>query len=197
MNVLFWEWRDFQVSFSGRDMSRNVWNRSSGSSMVDMGISSNIMKYPSPKCYMIFLDMIIYNDTLHWSDISLNRDLLNKLDIITVFGVITLLWGVSIWHLQQLQLANRRRLLLRTPDPVLYGTCICSNFEKKKEIWLSPMTKAPTPTVQYKIIVTTQTTSQKTLITQQIRTDLGRLVGVTTATPLVWLNRFSSAQPSY
>ena len=32
--------------------------------MVDMGISSNIMKSPSPKSYMPFLDMTIYNDIL-------------------------------------------------------------------------------------------------------------------------------------
>ena len=34
--------------------SGNVWNRPSGSFMVDMGISSHIMKSPSPKCYMAF-----------------------------------------------------------------------------------------------------------------------------------------------
>ena len=38
---------------------------SSGSFMVDMGVSSNIMKYPFPKCYMTFLDMTMYNDTLN------------------------------------------------------------------------------------------------------------------------------------
>ena len=31
--------------------------------------------------------------------------------------------------LQRLRLANRRRLLLRTPGPVPFGTCICSNVE--------------------------------------------------------------------
>ena len=31
--------------------------------------------------------------------------------------------------LQRVQLANRGRLLLRTPGPVLFGTCICSNVE--------------------------------------------------------------------
>ena len=35
--------------------------------------------------------------------------------------------------------------------------------------------------------VTTQTTPQKSSITQRLRTDLGRSVGVTTATQLVWL----------
>ena len=38
--------------------------------MVDMGISSNIMKSPSPKCNMTFWDMIIYSDTLNWLDIT-------------------------------------------------------------------------------------------------------------------------------
>ena len=33
--------------------------------MVDMGISSNIIKSPSSKCYMTFLDMVIYSDTLN------------------------------------------------------------------------------------------------------------------------------------
>ena len=36
--------------------------------------------------------------------------------------------------------------------------------------------------------VTTQTTSQKSSITQRLRTDLGRSVGVTTATQLLWLS---------
>ena len=110
-------------------MSWNIWNRPSGSSMVDSGISSNIMESPSPKCYMEFWDMIIYNDILHWSDISLNSDLVTALEIITVFEVITLFREVSIEHLQRLRLANRGGLLLRTPGPVPFGTCICSNVE--------------------------------------------------------------------
>ena len=39
--------------------------------------------------------------------------------------------------------------------------------------------------------VTTQTTPQKSSIKQQLRTDLGRPVGVTTATQLVWLTWFT------
>ena len=46
------------------DMSWNVCNRPSGSFMVDMGISSNIMKSPFP-CYMTFWDMTMYNDNLN------------------------------------------------------------------------------------------------------------------------------------
>ena len=39
--------------------------------------------------------------------------------------------------------------------------------------------------------VTTQTTPQKSSIKQQLRTDLGRSVGVTTATQMVWFTRFT------
>ena len=34
-----------------------------------------------------------------------------------------------IGHLQRVRLASRGRSLLRTPGPVPYGTCICSNVE--------------------------------------------------------------------
>ena len=44
--------------------------------------------------------------------------------------------------------------------------------------------------------VTTQTTTQKSSITQRLRTDLGRSVGVPTATQLVWLPGLR-AQPSH
>ena len=55
----------------------------SGSFMVDMGILSNIMQSPSPKCYMTFWDMTIYNDTLNWSDITPVYDLITDSDLIT------------------------------------------------------------------------------------------------------------------
>ena len=50
MDVLSWGRRDFQISFSNRDTSRNAWNRHWDSFMVDTGILSNNMKFPSPKC---------------------------------------------------------------------------------------------------------------------------------------------------
>ena len=62
MNVSFLGRRDFHLSSSDRNTSWNVWNRPSGSIM---GISSNIMKSPSPKYYMTFWGMTIYNDTLN------------------------------------------------------------------------------------------------------------------------------------
>ena len=68
---------------------------------------------------------------------------------------------------------------------------------KKEEIWLSPVTKTPTPTEQSKKQRDNIKPPAKTLITQLLRTDLGRSVGVTAVTQLVWLNRFASAQPSH
>ena len=44
--------------------------------------------------------------------------------------------------------------------------------------------------------VTTQTTPQKSWITQRLRTDLGRSVGVTTATQLVWLTGLLAHLPT-
>ena len=66
MNVLFWRRCDFPISFSGRDMSRNVWNRLQGSYMVGTGMSPDNMRSPSPECYTTFLMMTTYSDTLHW-----------------------------------------------------------------------------------------------------------------------------------
>ena len=69
--------------------------------------------------------------------------------------------------------------------------------EKKEEIWLSPMTKAPTPTEKSKKQRDNTKTPPKTSITQRLRTDLGRLVEVTITTQLVWLNRFTRSQHSH
>ena len=44
--------------------------------------------------------------------------------------------------------------------------------------------------------MTTQTTPQKIAIKQRLRTDLGRSVGVTTATQLVWLTWFMAHLPT-
>ena len=51
------------------------------------------------------------------------------------------------------------------------------------------MTKAPTPTEKSKKQRDNTKTPPKTSITQRLRADLGRSVGVTIATQLVWLNR--------
>ena len=84
------------------------------------------IKFPSPKCYMTFWDMTIYNDTLNWSDITPICELITELDFNTDFDLITEFWR---FPLQRMRLAIRGRLLLWTPGPVPFGTCICSNVE--------------------------------------------------------------------
>ena len=61
----------------------------------------------------------------------------------------------------------------------------------------SPMTKAPTPTENSEKQRDNIKNATKTLITQRLWTDLGRSVGVTAVTPLMWFNRFTSAQPAH
>ena len=58
------------------------------------------------------------------------------------------------------------------------------------------MTKAPIPTEMSKGQSDTQTTPQKSSIKQQLRTDLGQSVGVTTATQLVWLTGLRAHLPT-
>ena len=49
----------------------------------------------------------------------------------TLIPILTLLPNFGGFHrtMQRVRLANRGRLLLRTPGPVPFGTCICSNVE--------------------------------------------------------------------
>ena len=66
-----WEWErptpcpPPDISFSDRNMSANVWSRLLGSFIDEMGISSNNVKFPSPKCYTALCDMGIYSDTFN------------------------------------------------------------------------------------------------------------------------------------
>ena len=49
----------------------------------------------------------------------------------TLLSILTLLPNFGGFHrtLQRVRLANRGHLLLRTPGPVPFGTCICSNVD--------------------------------------------------------------------
>ena len=58
--------------------------------------------------------------------------------------------------------------------------------EKMEEIWFIPFTKAPILTKKIKKQIYNTKTPQKPSITQRLQTDLGRSVGVATATILVW-----------
>ena len=89
-----------------------------------------------------------------------------------------------------------RILLIGRTDDVLIVTRLFGCIDKKEEIWSSPMTKAPTPTEMSKRQVKTQTTPQKSSIKQRLRTDLGRSVGVTKTTQLVWLTGLRAHLPT-
>ena len=58
------------------------------------------------------------------------------------------------------------------------------------------MTEAPTPTEMSKGQSDNTKTPQKSSIKQRLRTDLGRSVGVTTATQLVWLTGLRANLPT-
>ena len=65
-----------------------------------------------------------------WIDQTLHQ-FANLLPNWTIIPILTLLPNFGGFHrtLQRVRLANRGRLLLRTPGPVQVGTCICSNVE--------------------------------------------------------------------
>ena len=80
--------------------------------------------------------MTIYNDTLIDQTLHLFANLLPNW---TLIPILTLLPNFGGFHrtLQRMRLANRGRLLLRTPGPVPFGTCICSNVETHSFLNLS------------------------------------------------------------
>ena len=59
------------------------------------------------------------------------------------------------------------------------------------------MTTALTPTENPKTLNENTKTPPKTSITQRLRADLGRSVGVTKPTQLVWLNRITGSEPPH
>ena len=101
--------------------------------MVDTGILSNNTKFLSHEFEMTLCSLIKYNDIP-----PLTRIYTNPWHFFKRTRPFTDLWEVSMFqHLRQ------GTLLFQTPDP----TCdLHMFFFLKEEIWLSPMTKAPTPT---------------------------------------------------
>ena len=70
----------------GQGYVRELRNSLSGSYMVDIRITSNIMKYPSPKCHMPFCDMTIYSYTHNWLNITRMCDLITTLSLLPNVG---------------------------------------------------------------------------------------------------------------
>ena len=61
-------------------------------------------------------------------------------------------------------------------------------------LWQKPLHPQTNPK---SLVTKKKKTSTKTSIIQRMRTDLGRSVGETAVTLLVWFNQFTSAQPSH
>ena len=88
----------------------------------------------------------------------------------------------------------------------LYGKCQCWWISesprahvakrKRKKIRLSPMTKSPTPTEKSKKQRDNTQHATKNFVYTTIAGRITTDTWVTTVIPLVWLNRFTSAQPS-
>ena len=77
-------------------------------------------------------------------------------------------------------------------------TCIFTYMlkEKKEEIWLSPVAKTPTPTEKSKKQRDNMKNATKNFDYTTIADRLRTVSWVAAVTPLVWLNRFTCAQPS-
>ena len=99
MGVLFWGQRDFPISFSNRDASKNAWNRHWGSFMVETGsfrtiLSSNLANVNWHSVAIFNYDPPpIRHYTKSW---SYNRN-----------GPFIELWEVSIEHLRRVWHADR------------------------------------------------------------------------------------------
>ena len=111
-----------------RDMSWNVWNHPSGSFMVDMGSHQTLWSLPLPN---VTWHSGTWPYTMTHSIDQTLHQFANLLPNWTLLPILTLLPNFGGFHrtMQRVRLANRGRLLLRTPGPVPFGTCICSNVE--------------------------------------------------------------------
>ena len=121
-------WRcDFQISFSGSDIIGNVWNRLLGSSMV--GTREIIKLYEAPISWMLY--DILEHDHMQ-SHAPLNRYYTNswpftELDLITELPFYQI---AKDFHSNECGIPTEDgRLVLRTPDSVPFGICICFNVK--------------------------------------------------------------------
>ena len=80
---------------------------------------------------------ILRHDHIQWHPQWIRHKFANLLPNWTLSSILTLLpnFGGFQRTLQRVRLANRGRLLVRTPGPVPFWTCICSNFEHLQRVW--------------------------------------------------------------
>ena len=132
-----------------------------------------------------FVSILIHTLNMKiWFEVTYNL----RYDLINMFND-------TSWNLDDINTIDNLEFENHIPD--IYSANLqlnkpnTSDKDKKEEIWPSPMTNPIHQQKCQKDKVTTQTTPQKSSIKQQLRTDLGRSVGVTIATQLVWLTWFT------
>ena len=106
-------------------------------------------------------------------------------------------WPRTGASVPRLHVLSSRHSLNNIDFASVSDTRLFKEFQGENERDLSHRTKSPTPTAKSTKQCDNANTPPKAFITQRLRTDLGRSVALTTVTPLVWLNRFTSAQPSH
>ena len=96
--------------------------------MVEMGSHQTLWSLPLPN---VTWHSGTWPYTMTPSIDQTSHQFANLLPNWTLLPILTLLPNFGCFHrtLQRVRLANRGRLLFRTPCPVPFGTCICSNVE--------------------------------------------------------------------
>ena len=113
MDVLSWERRDFQISFSNRDTSRNAWKRHWGSFMVDRGSYLTIWSFPLTNVKWHSVTWPYKMTTPYWSDFVPN---------LTFYRILSGFHGTFATGV-----ACRQGTLTPTDTwSLAFGTCICS-----------------------------------------------------------------------
>ena len=109
MDVLSWGRRDFQISFSNRDTSRNAWNRHWGSLWSIRGSYQTIWSFPLTNVKWHSVTWPYTMTTPYWSDFVPNS---------TFYRILS---GFHRTFATGVAYADRGRLLLRTPGPFPLG----------------------------------------------------------------------------
>ena len=100
------------------------------------------------------------------------------------------------FHFRHVNTTNQSNKVFRVRVSWTTSTCDIYTQRKRKRSDSVPWQKPLYQQKCQKGKVTTQTTPQKSSIKQRLRTDLGRSVGVTTATQLVWLTGLRAHLPT-
>ena len=155
--------------------------------MVGTGILSNNMETPLPNVAWHFRGWP-YTMTP-----SLDQTILQ---VFTLLLSLILLPKITFYVI--VRQANRGRLFIRTRSSCpTFGLACVLMFREKERYLTRSYDNSPYTHRKSKKQHDNTKTPPKTSITQRFRTDFGRSVGVTTATKLVWINRFKGTKRSY